>query len=309
MSQEKKDKKPIQVDEDVELLPAVRQEKSLVPLDPLAAYLQEIRKYEGLTEDEERELALRYKETGDVAAAYRLITANLSLVVRIAMTFKREWQNMMDLVQEGNLGLMKAVKNFDPFRNVRLSAYATWWIKSYILKYILDNWRLVKVGTTNVRRKLLFNLRKEQEKLEREGFVATPKLLAERFGADEEDVIDVDASIGAADVSMDTPTHPDSSLTPMATLSDGRSPDQDVEVKLFRTKLREKIDSFKVDLKPIEIDLLDQRILSESPKSLQEIGDEYAITREAVRQAEQRLLKKFKTYIEDALPEVAEFFK
>ncbi|NIQ02328.1 MAG: RNA polymerase subunit sigma, partial [Nitrospinaceae bacterium] len=103
------------------------------------------------------------------------------------------------------------------------------------------------------------------------------KLLAERFGADEEDVIDVDASIGAADVSMDTPTHPDSSLTPMATLSDGRSPDQDVEVKLFRTKLREKIDSFKVDLKPIEIDLLDQRILSESPKSLQEIGDEYAI--------------------------------
>ncbi|NIQ02327.1 MAG: RNA polymerase subunit sigma, partial [Nitrospinaceae bacterium] len=126
MSQEKKDKKPIQVDEDVELLPAVRQEKSLVPLDPLAAYLQEIRKYEGLTEDEERELALRYKETGDVAAAYRLITANLSLVVRIAMTFKREWQNMMDLVQEGNLGLMKAVKNFDPFRNVRLSAYATW---------------------------------------------------------------------------------------------------------------------------------------------------------------------------------------
>ena len=113
-----------------------------------------------------------------VDAAYKLTTANLMLVVKIAMTFKREWQNIMDLVQEGNVGLMKAVKNFDPFRGVRLSAYATWWIKSYILKYILDNWRLVRVGTTNARRKLLFNLKKEKERLEREGFDPSTKLLS-----------------------------------------------------------------------------------------------------------------------------------
>ena len=143
-------------------LPVVRTKESLVPLDPFSAYLQEVRKYSLLTEEEEKELAIRYKETGDLDSAYKLTTANLMLVIKIAMTFKREWQNLMDLIQEGNVGLMKAVKNFDPFRGVRLSAYATWWIKSYILKHILDNWRLVRVGTTNSRRKLLFNLKREK---------------------------------------------------------------------------------------------------------------------------------------------------
>jgi len=176
-------------------LPAVQTKGSLVPLDPFTAYLQEVKKYPLLSADEEKELGIRYKETGDLESAYKLTTANLMLVIKIAMTFKREWQNLMDLIQEGNVGLMKAVKNFDPFRGVPLSAYATWWIKSYILKHILDNWRLVRVGTTNARRKLLFNLKKEKEKLEREGFDPTTKLLAERFGVDEGEVIDVSASI------------------------------------------------------------------------------------------------------------------
>ena len=152
-------------EQDKPMVPAVRTKGALVPRDPFYAYLQEVRKYPALTEEEEKELAIRYKETGDLESAYKLTTANLMLVIKIAMTFKREWQNLMDLIQEGNVGLMKAVKNFDPFRGVRLSAYATWWIKSYILKHILDNWRLVRVGTTNARRKLLFNLKKEKEKL------------------------------------------------------------------------------------------------------------------------------------------------
>ena len=196
------------------MVPAVRTKGALVPRDPFYAYLQEVRKYPALTEEEEKELAIRYKETGDLESAYKLTTANLMLVIKIAMTFKREWQNLMDLIQEGNVGLMKAVKNFDPFRGVRLSAYATWWIKSYILKHILDNWRLVRVGTTNARRKLLFNLKREKEKLEREGFDPTTKLLAERFGVDETEVIDVSASIGAMDVAIDTPVRPDSTMTP-----------------------------------------------------------------------------------------------
>ena len=184
-------------DQNESKLPAVRTKGSLVPLDPFTAYLQEVKKYPLLSADEEKELAIRYKETGDLESAYKLTTANLMQVIKIAMTFKREWQNLMDLIQEGNVGLMKAVKNFDPFRGVPLSAYATWWIKYYILKHILDNWRLVRVGTTNARRKLLFNLKKEKEKLEREGFDPTTKLLAERFGVDEGEVIDVSASIGA----------------------------------------------------------------------------------------------------------------
>ncbi len=289
-------------------LPVVRGEKSLVPLDPLAAYLQEIRQYEELSEEEERELAIQYRDTGDVKAAYRLTTAHLILVVRIAMTFKREWNNMMDLVQEGNVGLMKAVKNFDPLRGVRLSAYATWWIKSYILKYILDNWRLVKVGTTNVRRKLLYNLKKEKEKLEREGFSPTTKLLAERFGVDESEVIDVDASLGAADVSMDAPVNPYSTQTHAESMGHSDSPDKLVDAGMFHDLLKKKIDAFKVDLKPIQQEILDDRVLSESPLSLQEIGDRHDITREAVRQAEERLMKKLKTYIEEHLPEAVEYF-
>ena len=290
------------------LVPAVRREERLVPLDPFAAYLQEAKRYPILSEEEEKELAIRLTETGDVDAAYQLTTANLMLVVKIAMTFKREWQNVMDLVQEGNVGLMKAVKNFDPFRGVRLSAYATWWIKSYILKYILDNWRLVRVGTTNSRRKLLFNLKKEKERLEREGFDPSTKLLAEHFGVDEGEIIDVEASIGAVDVSMDTPTRADSSMTPAQSLSDGKSLEKGAEIDQFRAILQQKIEGFKSELKPGEIEILEKRVLSESPQSLQELGDERGVTREAVRQAEQRLLKKFRIYIEEKMPEAADYF-
>ena len=214
-----------------------------------------------------------------------------------------------DRVQEGNVGLMKAVKNFDPFRGVRLSAYATWWIKSYILKYILDNWRLVRVGTTNARRKLLFNLKKEKERLEREGFDPSTKLLAKHFGVDEGEIIDVEASIGAFDVSFDTPTHPDSPMTPAQSLSDGKSLEKGAEIGQFREILQQKIEGFKSELKPAEIEILEKRILSESPQSLQEIGDQRGVTREAVRQSEQRLLKKFRIYIEEEMPEAADYFK
>ena len=290
-------------------LPAIRTKESLVPLDPFSAYLQEVRKYSVLTEEEEKELAIRYKETGDLDSAYKLTTANLMLVIKIAMTFKREWQNLMDLIQEGNVGLMKAVKNFDPFRGVRLSAYATWWIKSYILKHILDNWRLVRVGTTNARRKLLFNQKREKEKLEREGFDPTTKLLAERFGVDEAEIIDVSSSIGAMDVSIDTPIHSGSTMTPAQILTDGKSLEVSAELNQFQEILKKNIENFKTELNTKEIDILNQRVLSEDPLSLQEIGDQRGVTREAVRQAEQRLLKKFKTFIEENMPEAADYFK
>ncbi len=290
------------------LVPAKGSEKSLAVLDPLTAYIQEIKRYEEISEEEEKHLAMLLREKGDLDAAYRLTTANLMLVVRIAMTFSRQWQNMMDLIQEGNVGLMKAVKNFDPFRGVRLSAYASWWIKSYILKYILDNWRLVKVGTTNVRRKLLFNLKREKEKLEREGFSPTPKLLAERFGVDEGEIIDVDMSLGQADVSMDTPLHPSSESTPASTMASDASTHKSVERDEMREQLAEHIARFKKDLKPVPLKILEDRVLAESPLSLQEIGDQFNITREAVRQAEARLLKNFKAFIEEHMPDAADYF-
>ncbi len=288
-------------------LPALRPSDSLARVDPLTAYLHEIRAYEELSEEEERELARRFQETGDPQAAYRLVTHNLALVVKIAMTYRREWENMMDLIQEGNVGLMKAVQHFDPFRGVRLPAYASWWIKAYILKFILDNWRLVKVGTTNTRRKLLYNLKKEKEKLEQMGIAPTPRRLAEHFGVDEQEIIDVEASIGAADVSLDTPVNPDNPITPARMLPSGESPAEDVEEEEFRKMFREKVEQFMESLRPVEKDILATRILSEEPRSLKEIGEDYGVTREAVRQTEQRLLKKLKLYLAEEMPEAADY--
>ncbi|QPJ64526.1 MAG: sigma-70 family RNA polymerase sigma factor [Candidatus Nitrohelix vancouverensis] len=291
------------------LVPLKQNDRSLVPLDPLAAYLREIRQYEEMTEEEEHEMAVQYTKDGDMSAAYRLITSNLVLVVRIAMTFRREWQNMMDLIQEGNVGLMKAVKNFDPMRGVRLPAYATWWIRSYILKFLLDNWRMVKVGTTNTRRKLLYNLKKEKEKLEQQGFEPSTKLLAERFGVDESEVIDVAAGLGASDLSVDTPYNAGSTLTPLDTLSDGHSlEDQYVNEHLFDA-FNDLISEMKDSLKPIEVQIIEERLLSSDPKSLREIGEENNVTREAIRQAEQRLKNKIKAFISERLPEAADYFK
>jgi RNA polymerase sigma-32 factor len=286
------------------LLPVVTKNSSVARVDTLTAYLNEIRQYENLTENEEQELAIKLRETNDSDAAYRLTTSHLMLVVRIAMTFRRQWQNMMDLIQEGNVGLLKAVKNFDPFRGVRLSSYATWWIRSYILKYMLDNWRLVRVGTTNNRRKLLYNLRKEKEKLENQGFTPTSKLLAEHFGVEESDVIDVQTSLGAGDVSVDTPMR-EGEATPDMFLADHSaiSLEENAERNQFLELLKQEIDSFRKELNPTEQKILSERILSETPRSLQEIGNDQNVTREAIRQTEQRILKKFKTYITKNLPD------
>jgi len=284
---------------------------SVAKLDPLTAYLNELKQYSEISRKEEHRLAVKFRKDGDPKAAYALVTANLTLVVKIAMTFKREWENMLDLVQEGNVGLMKAVQNFDPFRGVPLPAYASWWIKAYILKYLLDNWRLVKVGTTNTRRKLLYNLKKEKERLEQEGFTPTTKLLAEQFGVDEQEVIDVETSLGASDVSMNTPlNNEENSWTPSNFLTDGKHPGENVVNQLFQETLKDKISAFVTELeKPIEKEIFETRILSESPRSLKEIGDNYNITREAVRQTEQRLMKRLKVFLTENFPEAEEYYK
>ena len=172
---------------------------------------------------------------------------------------------------------------------------------------MLDNWRLVRVGTTNNRRKLLYNLRKEKEKLENQGFTPTPKLLAEHFGVEESDVIDVQASLGVGDISVDTPMREGEEATPDMFLADhgAISPEENAEQNQFLESLKQEINSFKKELKPIEQKILSERILSETPRSLQEIGNDQNITREAIRQTEQRILKKFKTYITKNRPNLS----
>src|SRR3989337_2436868 len=155
--------------------------KALVPFDPLQRYLAEIRRFSILSREEEHRLAVEYKEYGNIEAAYKLVTGNLRLVVMIAREYQRAFKNILDLVQEGNMGLMEAVKNFDPYRGVRFPSYAVWWIRAYMIRYIMNDWRMVKIGTTQAQRKLFFNLQKEKERLEADGLIPGPELLAHRL--------------------------------------------------------------------------------------------------------------------------------
>jgi len=154
-------------------------EKALIPYDPLQMYLLEVKRFNLLTREDETQLAIRVRDQNDEKAAYKLVTSNLRLVIKIAMDFHRYWtKNLLDLIQEGNLGLLQAVRKFDPYRGIKFSYYASFWIKAYMLKFIMDNWKLVKIGTTQSQRKLFFNLAKERDKLIAEGFRPEPRLLA-----------------------------------------------------------------------------------------------------------------------------------
>ena len=180
-------------------------ERDLSRADALQRYMSEVARHPLLTREEEHRLATEFQKTQDPRLAYRLVTANLRLVVKIAHEYRRAAFNLLDLVQEGNVGLMHAVRKYDPNRGVKLSSYAAWWIRAYILRYLMDNWRMVKLGTTQAQRKLFFNLRKEQEKLLQQGFDAAPRLLAERLDVSEQDVQEMDQRLSNDEFSLDSP--------------------------------------------------------------------------------------------------------
>ena len=286
-------------DEEPEPLAPVPTSRSLVRHDPLTAYVQEIRRYPLLTREEEHELAVKYYETGDLAAARRLVEANLRLVVKIAHEYRRAYRTLLDLVQEGNVGLMQAVKKYDPYRGVKLSSYAAWWIRAYILKFILNNWRLVKIGTTQAQRKLFFNLRKEKEKLEREGFTPESKVLAERLNVPEQEVIDMERRLGSAEMSLDAPlsNDDDGGRTRLDMVQGGTRPDVEAESEEFTDMLRQKLEAFGAKLGGRERTIFEERMLNDSPSTLQEIGEKYGISRERARQIESRLKGKLEKYL------------
>ena len=273
-------------------------DKSLVRFDPLQRYLTEISQYRLLTREEERNLAMRVQENGDSEAAYELVTANLRLVVKIALEFQRVWmQNLLDLIQEGNIGLMQAVKKFDPYKNVKFSYYASFWIKAYILKFIMDNWRLVKIGTTQGQRKLFFKLKKEKQILIDQGFDPKPKLLSERLGVSEREIVDMDQRLDGWDVSLDAPLKEDSDTERIEFLStETESAEDQVAKKEVEVLLRNKISEFRKKLTQRELEIFDKRIFSDTPVTLQEIGDSYGISRERVRQVEKNIIKKMREF-------------
>ncbi|RLB26098.1 MAG: RNA polymerase subunit sigma-70 [Deltaproteobacteria bacterium] len=286
------------------------QDGSLVAYDPLQMYLWEIRKYKLLTKAEEIELTIRYRQKNDREAAHKLILSNLRLVIKIAMDFHRYWmKNLMDLIQEGNVGLMQAVKKFDPHKGVKFSYYASFWIKAYILKFIMENWKLVKIGTTQAQRKLFFNLAKEKERLLSLGYDPEPKLLAERLDVKKDEIIEMAQRLGGWEVSLDAPVKEDAKQDYGSFLpSPEIGIDQQISVKERKGLLREKLEEYRKTLSGKHGDIFDNRILAEHPLTLQELGDKYNISRERVRQIQEKILKNAKKWLVANIPNFEEDF-
>jgi RNA polymerase sigma-32 factor len=256
-----------------------------------------------LTREEEKELAARVIEKNDERAAHRLITSNLRLVVKIAMDFHRYWtKNLLDLIQEGNLGLIQAVRKFDPYRGIKFSYYASFWIKAYMLKFIMDNWKLVKIGTTQSQRKLFFNLAKERDKLIAQGFAPEPRLLAERLDVREEEVVEMSQRLGGWEISLSSPVGDDSresygDLLPDSEKGVEEQLSEDESQKLFAKKIKE----FRKTLSGKEADIFDNRIIAEKPLTLRELGDKYHISRERVRQIQEKIIKNIKKWLKEEI--------
>ncbi len=282
----------------------------LVPADPIQRYLAEIRRIPVLTREEEHALAVRWREHGDRQAAWQLVQANLRLVVIIARDYQRAVHNLLDLVQEGSVGLLEAVKQFDPYRGIRFPSYAVWWVRAYIIRYIMNNWRLVKVGTTQAQRKLFFNLEKERQRLEREGFTPTPKLIAQGLDVKEKEVVEMQQRLGARDLSVDAPTAEGEDATLLDFIPGPAQTAETVADEEYHRLIRAKADEFKQTLKGKDLVIYERRLEAlmrdEEPVTLQEIGDEYGISRERVRQIEARLKKKLGEYLRKQIPDISD---
>ncbi|MDD9971126.1 MAG: RNA polymerase factor sigma-32 [Myxococcales bacterium] len=279
---------------------------SLARYDPLQAYMRDVQRYRLLTPAEEREAAIQYYEEGDVEAAAKLVTSNLRLVVKIAYDYRRAHKNLSDLIQEGSIGLMQAVKKYDPYKGVKLSTYAAWWIRAYILRFILNNARLVKLGTTQAQRKLFFNLKKEKAKLAAMGIEPSPDAIAKRLKVPKEEVIQMDRRLMAGDMSLNAPVHADEagSATRMDLLpAVGGDTDDVLADAEIGTLLKEKLQAFGTQLTDKDAIIFQERMLSDEPRTLQELGDQFGVSRERVRQLEKRLQHRLRDFLSQELGE------
>ncbi|MFA6238652.1 MAG: RNA polymerase factor sigma-32 [Bacteriovorax sp.] len=270
--------------------------------DPLTQYVKEISRYKLLNHEEEEMLIKEMQDTGDIEVAKKLVLANLRLVVKIALEYRSAWQNVMDLIQEGNIGLMKAVSKYDATKGAKLSYYASWWIRSYILKFILDNFRLVKIGTTNEQKKLFFNLLKEKERLVGMGISPDHKMISDNLGVSEKAVAVMDRRLGSGGSELSIEARLDDegpSLGDSLTNQDDIPVDERLSDLQGVEILRDHLKSFLEDLKERDREIFEKRLLSEVPASLQSIADQYGVSRERIRQIEERLINNLKVYMSE----------
>lgn len=291
-SNDSKNNKPEKINRSVE---KISSEDVLAP-DALTQYLMKIRNYPVLSKEEEHNLAVKYFESGDRASAELLVKSNLKFVVKIAMEYSKFGAKLIDIIQEGNVGLMHALKEYNPYKGVKLISYAVWWIRGYIQDYLMKQQSMVKIGTNQKQRKLFYQLEKEHAKVLHEGLESTPLLLSQRLDVNEKDVIEMQQRLQNKDMSLDQTMNDDSQVSWLDQQSDEASePMDEVFIQAEQLDLlKDKIEELKKDLNEKEIQLLDQRLLSDNPVTLKSLGDEWNVTREAARQTEARLIEKIK---------------
>ena len=264
----------------------------------LERYLIEISNHPVLSREEEYELAVKYRDEGDLDAAKKLVSANLRFVVKVANEYKNYGVNMMDVIQEGNIGLMNAVKGFDPTKGYRLISYAVWWIRAYIQNYLMKSWSLVKVGTNQAQRKLFYKLRSAKNSLDKDSeFISEEDYsrIAEELGVRNKDVIEMDQRMSKKDFSLDTKVSENQDNTYISLLEDQKFNQEDLIAKSqLENSIKDNIGPILESLKEREKYIIENRILTDTPMTLDEIGKKYNISRERVRQIENSALKKIK---------------
>jgi RNA polymerase sigma-32 factor len=279
--------------------------------DLLSFYLAQVRRYPLLTPEEEKEYAIRFLETGDREAAEALVTANLRLVIKIAFQYHRQWASVLDLIQEGNVGLVEALSRYDPYREIRFSSYAQYWIRAMILRFLLDNFRLVRLGSTRAGRKLFFQLQKERERLIQEGIDPTHKVLAERLGVAESEVDAVDMHMRAPALSLHAPAGDQQDGRPLSEIvseKNATSPETDAARNEFGAIVKEKLAIFSSTLSDDrERKIWKERLVAVTPKSLSELGEEFGVSKERIRQVEARIKKRLRDYLEAELGDSIDF--
>jgi RNA polymerase sigma-32 factor len=265
----------------------------------------DLRRCVPMSREEEHRCALAYVETRDPVLAERLVVANMRLVVSLARHLGRASSDLRDMVQEGNRGLLRAVRTYDPNRGMRFCTYAVWWIRAYMLTFLMGNWRLVKVGTTQAQRKLFFGLRKERDRLEREDGGATSRRLASRLRVKESEIVSMLERFAGGETSLDSPvkSQEPGTITVGDSLSDASAlgPDRRVEDAEFNQVLRSKLEAFGSTLRGRDAEIFRQRLLSEEPSTLSELATRFGVTRERTRQIEQRLKERIRHYLKEEL--------
>jgi len=272
----------------------------------MLTYFRELRRHPLMSREEEKQIATEFIETANPRLASKLVTANLRLVVKIALEYRTARRNLLDLVQEGNVGLIHAVHKYDPHRGVKLATYASWWIRAYILKFILSNARLVKHGTTQAQRRLFFGLRRERARLEgRDGTAVGPKQLAAAFSVSEREVVEMERRLSACDTSLDWPSRGDDdaerprgdSVSAEPTLR----PDVQSEATEFSQVLSRELRSFQETLTGRDAEIFNGRLVCEDATTLAEIAERFGVSRERVRQIEERLKLRLRRHLRASL--------